>query len=194
MSETSGIEIKTATPDRLDDVADLFDSNGTTRECWCMFHISSHAEFQAGYGAGNRTAFEALAATEDAPLGLLAYQDGVPVGWCAAGPRSRYRRVIGPRTQVLAQRDTSEDDDVWLAPCFFTRVGRRRQGVTRELLNAAVELAGEHGAIAVEGFPRKAGVPPSVEDYLGREEVFEFCGFECIASPTPRRVVMRRNL
>lgn len=194
MADTPGIEIRAVTSERVDDVADLFESNGTTQGCWCMFHISGSADFKAGYGAGNRTAFEALAATEAAPLGLLAYRDGTPAGWVAAGPRSRYQRAVGPRARILAERDESEDDDVWLAPCFFTRVGHRRHGITGALLNAAADLAAEHGATAIEGFPRAAGLPASVDDYLGREEAFATCGFACVDRPTPKRVVMRRDL
>jgi GNAT superfamily N-acetyltransferase len=186
--------VRPVTAQRLDDVAELFGTNGTTRGCWCMYFIASRAEYASGYGRGNRASFEALAAASDEPMGLLAYRDGVPVGWCAAGPRSRYRRTTGPRTRILAGRDPAEDDAVWLVPCFFVRVGERRQGITRTLLGEAIELARAHGATAIEGFPRAAGEAPSVEDYLGREETFAGCGFRCIARPTPRRVVMRRDL
>jgi GNAT superfamily N-acetyltransferase len=186
--------IHPVTPDRLADVADLFDSSGVTRGCWCMYYIAGRAEFGAGYGAGNRAAFEQLAASSDEPIGLLAYAGDKPVGWCAAGPRSRYPRTIGPRAKILAARDPAEDDDVWLVPCFFVRVGERGHGITRALLDAAVEVAGTHRAGAIEGFPRAAGQPPSPDDYLGREEVFAACGFRVIDRPTPRRVVMRREL
>jgi GNAT superfamily N-acetyltransferase len=159
-----------------------------------MFFIAPPAEFRAGYQGGNLAQFEEVAVTSDVPVGILAYRDGTPVGWCAAGPRSRYQRAIGPRATILAERDPIEDDDVWLVPCFFTRVGHRRQGVTRELLLAAVDLARTCGAAAIEGFPRGAGQRPSPDDYLGREEVFASCGFARIAQPTPRRAVMRRDL
>jgi GNAT superfamily N-acetyltransferase len=163
-----GVEVHAVTADRLDDVADLFASNGTTRGCWCMYFIASRRDFGAGYRGGNREAFEQLATDDRVPLGLLAYREGRPVAWCAAGPRSRYPRVIGPRAKILARRDPAEDDDVWLVPCFFVRVGERGQGITSALLDAAVELAREHGATAVEGFPRSAGQPPSPDDFLGR--------------------------
>ena len=193
-ARSANLTIRPVTSERLDDLADLFGSNGTTRGCWCMYFIASRAEYSAGWGRGNRAEFEALAAESDEPIGLLAYRDGVPVGWCATGPRSRYERTIGPRTRILAGRDPAEDDAVWLVPCFFVRVGERGQGITSALLAEAVELARSSGAPAIEGFPRAAGQPPSPDDYLGREEVFAACGFECIARPTPRRVVMRRDL
>jgi GNAT superfamily N-acetyltransferase len=188
------LDIRSVTVDRVDDVADLFCSNGVTRGCWCMSFVASREQFLDGRAGGNRAAFEALAASASEPLGLLAYRGGETVGWCAAGPRSRYSRAIGPRAKILAGRDPAEDDTVWFVPCFFTRTGHRRQGVTSALLEAAVELAEERGALAVEGFPRAIGQPPSPDDFLGREDVFAACGFECIARPTPRRAVMRRDL
>ena len=193
-SERSGLTVRPVTSERLDDLTDLFNSNGTTRGCWCMYFIASRADYSAGYGRGNRSSFEALARASDQPVGLLAYREGRPVGWCAIGPRSRYERTIGPRTRILAGRDPAEDDAVWLVPCFFVRVGERGRGITRALLDEAVALARSHGAAAIEGFPRAAGLNPSPDDYLGREEWFAAAGFAPIARPTPRRMVMRRDL
>ena len=159
-----------------------------------MFFISSNKEAQAGWWGGNRVAFEELAATSRVPMGLLAYEDGIPVAWAAVGPRSRFQRAIGPRNTMLKGRDPAEDDDVWFVPCFFVRVGHRRGGLTRALLDAAVELARQHGATAEEGFPLAADNPTKLDGYYGREHVFAESGFACIANPTPKRVVMRRNL
>ena len=39
-----------------------------------------------------------------------------------------------------------------------------------------------------------AGIDHVKDDYLGREELFGSCGFSSIDRPTPRRVVMRRDL
>lgn len=195
MTGGTRVVIEAVTPERLDDLADLFESNSTTRGCWCMFFISPHRVAQAGWYGGNRVDFEELAAeTAPVPMGLLAYDDGVPAGWCAVGPRARFQRAIGPRNTMLKGRDPDEDDDVWFVPCFFVRVGHRRAGLTRALLDAAVELAREHGATAVEGFPLAASNPTKSDGYYGRERTFAEQGFACIATPTPKRVVMRRDL
>jgi len=187
------LEIHPVTGDRLGDLADLFGTNGTTRGCWCMYFIATRAEFGAGWRGGNRRQFEELAVAADPPMGLLAYRDGEPAGWCALGPRSRYPRAISHRARILKDRDQGEDGDVWLVPCFFVRTDARRLGITRALLAAAVDLARRSGATAIEGFPRSDDTAPSPEDYLGREGVFAACGFECVARPTPRRAVMRHS-
>jgi GNAT superfamily N-acetyltransferase len=189
------MEVHPLTPDRLDDLADLFGSNATTRGCWCMWFVGSAADVRSGWwDGGNRRAFETMAREADPPMGLLAYRQDTPVGWLATGPRSRYPRAIGPRTRLLRARDPGEDDHVWLLPCFFVRVGHRRSGVTAALLAAAVDQATARGARAVEGFPIADGHPRSADDYLGRQRRFAECGFACVDAPSPRRVVMRRDL
>jgi len=186
-------EILPVTEDRLDDLAELFESNNATKGCWCMAYILSRSEYHRGGRGGNREHFEQMAATADPPMGLLAYREGRPIGWCALGPRTRYPPAISPRATILRDRDPDEDEDVWLVPCFFVRVGERRRGLTREMLNTAVELARERGVKAVEGWPLASDYP-SADEYLGREQVFEACGFECIRRPSPRRAVMRLDL
>jgi hypothetical protein len=187
------MEIHPVTPDRLDDLADLFESNATTRGCWCMAFNTPRKEYYIGRGAGNRARFEQLTRELDRPLGLLAYLDGKPIGWCAIGPRSSYPNTISPRATILRGRDPSEDDSVWLVTCFFVRVGFRSRGTTHARLDAAVELAKTHGATAVEGFPLVGG-GRRPDSFLGRESVFESCGFGAIARPSERRVVMRRDI
>ncbi len=91
--------------------------------------------------------------------------------------------TVAPRSPVLKDRDPAEDDDVWLVPCFFVHVGARRMGFTRALLTAAVEVAGEHCAKAVERFPHAAGPKVSADGFLGAEQVFAGCGFTVWPGP-----------
>lgn len=188
------MNIEPVTAAKLNDLADLFESNGSTRGCWCMAQIVPNREYHPGRYGENRRRFEALALEETIPMGLLGYEDNRPVAWCAVGPRSRYQRAIGPRNTMLKSRDPGEDDDVWLVPCFFVRVGCRRAGITGELLAAAVELAASHGASAIEGFPLADSNRSKADGYFGRETLFSAHGFTCIAQPTPKRALMRRDL
>jgi GNAT superfamily N-acetyltransferase len=186
------MEIRPLNADRRADAGELFDSNPTTRGCWCMWFLLTSKEAHSGWGDGNRRRFEQLATEANPPAGLLAYRDGKPVGWCAVGPRSRYTRAL--RSPILVGRDPDEDDAVWLVPCFFVRSGARRAGVTRDLLTSAVELARRHGATAIEGFPLAGSGPHTSDRYLGTEPLFAACGFVAVARPSPRRVVMRLDL
>jgi len=115
------LDIWPLAPERCGDAADLFESNPSTRGCWCMWFLLPTREVQAGWGASNRGRFENLAMQDDPPGGLLAYVDDKPVGWCAMGPRSRYPSAY--RSRLMAHRDPAEDGFVWFVPCFFVRSG-----------------------------------------------------------------------
>jgi len=186
------MEIRAVTAAELGGVRELFASNSVTRGCYCMWFLRSGKEVMAGWGEGNRDAFERMTAGAGEAVGVLAFDDGQPVGWCATGPRSRYARAL--RSPILAGHDPAEDDDVWLVPCFFVRVGSRRAGLTEALLTAAVDLADRHGAAAIEAFPLAGAGPHRDDRYLGTEPLFAACGFTPVARPSARRVVMRRAL
>jgi GNAT superfamily N-acetyltransferase len=87
------------------------------------------------------------------------------------------------------------DPDAWVITCFYIHRSARRAGLTRTLLEAAVAMAAEHGAKAVEAVPRSAGTPTSSGDgYVGFEQSFADCGFEVRSRPNEKRVLMRRDL
>jgi GNAT superfamily N-acetyltransferase len=187
------VAIEAVTPDRLADLASLFGSNKTTSGCYCMWFLVPAKECSAGWNGGNRISFEAVTGAAAEPTGLLAYRDGEPIGWCAAGPRTRYARAL--RSPIMAARDADADARVWLVPCFYVRRDARRSGVTRALLEAAVKLARTHRATAIEGFPLAGDRRRSTgEAFVGVEPLFAACGFSPIERPTAARVVMRREL
>ena len=188
------LRIIPVTADVLEDVTELFESNGSTRGCWCMAFVVPQSEYHIGRYGGNRAKFEELLRTERAPLGLLGYDDGTPAAWCAAGPRARFERAMSSSSRMMRHRDPQEDTSVWFVPCFFVRVGHRRAGTTRAMLEAAVDLARVHGATAIEGFPLAHDNPGTADGYYGREHVFADVGFTCVTRPTPKRAVMRLEL
>ncbi len=54
-----------------------------------MWWKQSRDEFARNKGANNRRAFKRMVEAGSQP-GLIAYRDGVPVGWCAVEPREHY--------------------------------------------------------------------------------------------------------
>ncbi|HEX3199840.1 MAG TPA: GNAT family N-acetyltransferase [Propionibacteriaceae bacterium] len=181
--------------DDLVDLARLFESQRNTRRCWCMAFCESRSQFAVGWlNGGNRHRFEAMATANAAPMGILASVAGEPVGWCACGPRARYAVAISGRSSILHNRVRAEDESVWLLPCLFVRVGHRGQGVTHTLVRAAIELARQEGAIAIEGWPLAGPDRRSPDAFLGREKVFEELGFSCVERPSPQRAIMRLEL
>jgi GNAT superfamily N-acetyltransferase len=96
---------------------------------------------------------------------------------------------------VWAGRDEDQDDDsVWAVPCFVTRAGYRRRGVSQALARAAVDFARERGARALEGYPMTVRPGENIswgELFVGSRSSFVAAGFTEVSHPTPRRVVMR---
>lgn len=159
-----------------------------------MAFCTSRGRFAIGwFTGGNRRRFEDKVARTPEPMGILASMGGKPLGWCACGPRSRYVAESGP-SRLLRDRDAGEDDVVWLLPCVFVRAESRGQGVSLSLMRSAVELARQHGAMAIEGWPTTGSEASSADAFLGRESAFEGAGFHRVASPEPGRVVMRLGL
>jgi GNAT superfamily N-acetyltransferase len=185
--------IRPLTAARLGDLRTLFGTSKTTTGCYCTWFLIPSKECSAGWSGANQDTFEAMTGSAKQPMGLLAYQGNDPIGWCAAGPRSRYTRAL--RSNVLKGRDADEDARVWLVPCFYVRRDARKGGVTRALLEAAVDLARAKGASAVEGFPLAGdGRRSASSAYLGVEPLFAACGFIAVGRPTAGRVIMRRDV
>jgi GNAT superfamily N-acetyltransferase len=182
-------------PGDLDDLALLFGAQRSTKHCWCTAFCASGGQFAAGwFGGGNRRRFERLAGASSTPMGVLALVDGVPVGWGACGPRSRYAAAIDGRSSLLRGRPREEDESVWLVACLFVAPTHRGLGITHALVRAAVDLARQEGALAVEGWPLTASASSLGDAFVGREEVFRAAGFECVDRPTPQRALMRLDL
>ena len=102
-------------------------------------------------GAGNKAALHAIVDGGRIP-GLLAYEDGTPVGWCSVAPREEFVALESSRT--LARID---DRPVWSVVCFYIDREFQRHGVGTALLEAAVDHARANGATIVEGYPSKPG-------------------------------------
>lgn len=186
------VEVKPLTKARIPDAERVFASNPESAGCFCMWFIIPVAQYHAGGKSANRQLFLDLVEESASPIGLIAYVAREPVGWCAAGPRSRFTRAL--RVPSFKGRDPSQDDSVWFVPCFNIRKDHRRQGVSKALLQGAVELAGRHGATAIEGFPFSRGARLGRESMVGLEAAFEACGFIASRRPSSTRVVMRREL
>ncbi len=170
----------------------LFSTDKSAAKCWCMWFITSVNDFHSGGPKENKAKFMALESSSTVPMGLLAYEGNDLVGWCAVGPRSRYVRAI--KTPTFRHRDPAEDHEAWFVPCFFIRPDKRNQGISRELLKAAVQLARDHGAVAIEGFPYTSGGRRSVDTQVGFAPAFTALGFTTTRHPSTNRVVMRLDL
>jgi GNAT superfamily N-acetyltransferase len=161
-----------------------------------MYFRTTSQEWATGCrdgGAMNRRGLQARI-DEDPPPGLLGYdEDGVPVGWCAVAPRVEYGRVLRSRT---TKPEDPDDPAVWAITCFYIKRGHRGHGVASALLDAAIALAKQQGATAIEGYP----VDPlgrrrqNAELYYGTFAMFRAGGFSEVERRSSTRPIMRLDL
>jgi GNAT superfamily N-acetyltransferase len=184
------IDVRPLTAARWPDVVRLFGPRGACAGCWCMYWRRRRTEFDAGKGAGNRSAFRKIVASGEMP-GLLAYDGGEPVAWCALAPRESY--PVLAHSRILKPVD---DEPVWSVTCLFVRRDHRRAGVTPALLRAAVDHVRRQGGRAVEGYPiepRKGDIPAAFA-WTGLASAFRKAGFEEVARRSATRPIMRARI
>lgn len=182
MTDSSHISIVPLTPDRLPDLAALFEEGGDPKWCWCAYFRVRSIDFSSGGKARHRSVLEGAVvdnAAEGRAPGLLAYDGDKAVGWMSIGPRDDYERLAHSR--VLARVD---DTLVWSIVCFVVGRRSRGRGIARALLAAGIAYAWEHGATSLEAYPVEVSDGsrvPSANVYRGTLSMFEAAGFEVVA-------------
>jgi GNAT superfamily N-acetyltransferase len=181
------MEFHPLTPDRWADFETLFGERGACGGCWCMVWRLKRSVWESQKVEGNKEAMRALVSAGEVP-GILAYADGVPIGWCAVAPRQRY--VALERSRVLKPID---DHPVWSVSCLFVEKGFRRQGVSVQLLKAVIAHVREQGGTMVEGYPVEPYTEkmPAAFAWTGLVSAFLQAGFEEWARESKARPIMR---
>jgi len=106
------------------------------------------------------------------PIGVLAYDGEVPVGWCSIAPREAYARLERSRTMP---RVTPEETPTWTVLCFFVPRPHRGGGVAHALVGGAIAHARAQGAKVLEGYPfDSAGISST---HRGHSKLFKDAGF-----------------
>ena len=194
MTEPAAVRVEPARADRWADVVRVMAGQGE-RGCWCQYwRLSSSAYGALPAGEGARRLRDQL--DGDPPPGVLAYVGDEPVGWLGLGRRGEMERLVRSRTILPV-----DDLPVWSVLCFLVRVGHRRRGVARALLDGAIEVARSAGAPALEAYPvDPAGGRVDVAfGYVGFTPMFERAGFRRIVETAARsdrrpRILMRLDL
>jgi GNAT superfamily N-acetyltransferase len=176
------LEFHPLTPDRWPDLVALFDHHGNPGYCWCMTWRLTGSQYKQLDSAGRRQALE-IKVKAGTPTGILAYQGGEPIGWCSIAPRETYARL--ENSKVLKRFD---DAPVWSVVCFFVKRDHRGQGVSVQVLKAAVAYARSQGAKIIEGYPVE---PDRSYRFMGAPSIFERAGFQVAMSASNGRKIMR---
>lgn len=172
------------TPERLEDLERFSRSHGTFRYCSCQRWRMTSSEFRTSTKE-ERVGRLSGAVAGGIPIGVLAYQDDLPIGWCSIAPRETYLSL--ERSRVLPRID---DVPVWSVVCLYVASAARGSGVAVALLEGAVAYACEAGAVAVEGYPVTADM--NSYTHMGPLAVFERAGFVDVTPEGRTRRIVRR--
>ena len=165
------------------DLGALFSAPGGPKFCWCMVWRATPEE---GRGTKGPVRHQQLhdRVERGVPVGLLAYEDGLPVGWVSIAPRDTYRRLGGPEALT--------GEVIWSLACLYIPRVRRGQGMAQWLIEAAVSHAAAQGATAVEAYPVDDDGPSY--RFMGFVSAFERAGFTALGRAGTRRHVMRLTI
>ncbi len=182
------LTIRPLTPDLWPALEDLFGAHGACNGCWCMYWRIGSA-YSRRPREQNRAAFRSIV-HRGPPPGLLAFVGDTPVGWCQLTPRSAL-----PRLEANPRYPRVDDRPVWSISCLYVRRGHRERGISFRLIAAAVKVARDGGAPAVEAYPVDTTQPESTTNlFTGRASTFVRAGFRTVVDQNPRRPVVRREL
>ena len=182
-------EIHPLTPERWADFEKLFGPKGASGGCWCMYFRTRSSEQRRSTNASNKAAMRGIVDSGETP-GLVAYVDGEPAGWVSLDPREKF-----PHLEYSRKYKRLDDQPVWTVVCFVIGEEFRRQGLSEQLLEAAVAHARKNGARIVEAYP----IEPRNEltgfaGFTGIRSVFERCGFAEAGRTVNGRPIMRLHL
>ena len=155
-----------------------------------MFFRGTRKDWNDNKGEGNRLRLKNIV-DQKHPVGLLAYLDSEPVGWCAVAPRVDYDSLSRSKNhQAVDARNA------WAITCFFTKTSARRKGVSSFLIQQAIIFSRSKGAEVLEAFPiipRKEKVP-DIYAYTGISKVFINLGFYEVLNRDGMHPIMRYDL
>jgi GNAT superfamily N-acetyltransferase len=178
LGDMSAIRVHRVTPKRWPDVVDLFQRPGTrggqpvSNGCWCQYwHLRGKA-YQEGFAGTNRARLEKEIASRKLHA-LLAYDDGIAVGWCRLGPRESFERLAFTPTAPKI-----DDEEVWSVVCFYVHSAAKRKGVATALILEAYAVPSGH---------------MNVDAYTGYLPMYLAAGFQPKREGS-RRTVVRRQL
>jgi len=150
----------------LDGFQALFEAKGCPGYCWCAPFRFKNAHTM-DRDARRSAMLDRIG--KDVPVGVLAYDGDEPVGWCSVAPRRTFVKLA--RSRVMPE----VDPDAWTITCLFVRRDRRRQGVSRKLVDGALRYARSEGARVVEAYPwDTAGVS---SQHWGHSSLYQEAGF-----------------
>lgn len=164
--------------------------------CWCLSYRIPSKENRELPGPERGMLVEELC-RRDPPPGVLAFDEGAPVGWAGVAPRADVHSFARANSLI----PHVDDLPVWTVWCFRTKAGNRGRGIAHALLAGAVDFARSYDAPAIEGYPvdNRGERVDLTMGYVGTRALFERAGFAKAADTDSvidgfPRVLMRLDL
>lgn len=181
------LEIHAFDASRWSDFEALLGERGGCGGCWCMSWRLKRSVFEQQKGKINKLAMRLLV-EQNEKVGILAYIDGKPIGWCAVAPREAYLRL--ENSKVWKRIDNVP---VWAITCFFIAKPYRRKGISLELVKGAINYCQANNVKVIEGYPvvPYAKSIPDAFAWTGIPNVFEKAGFVVAERRSPSKPIMR---
>ena len=161
------VRVEPVTKDTWADFEALFTARGAPHYCWCGVYRFSKAQLMS---AEEKRAATRRQVEDGVPIGVLAYDGDLPIGWCSVAPRETLLKLERSRTMPRVSNART-----WTVLCFFVRRSHRGRGVAGALLAGAIEAARRGGAQVIEGYPHDtAGITAT---HRGKSRIFRALGF-----------------
>ena len=145
-------------------------------------------DYEKNKGVHNRELFYQLTKNKE-PLGIIAFDNRRPIGWCSISPREKLIRLENSR--LFKKID---DTPVWSITCMFIKKEYRKKGISSMLIKEASIYAFSKGAKVIEAYPvisAKNKPMPDVFVYYGLVNAFNNAGFRKVKQASENRLIMR---
>lgn len=148
------------------------------------------SQYEKQKGLGNKRSLKKLVSRK-MPIGILAFINDQPIGWCSLAPREHFVRLENSR--ILKRVD---DTPVWSIVCFFISKTSRNKGLSVKLIKSAIEYARVNGAKTIEAYPvEPKKIPmPEVFAFTGLASAFRKAGFKEVARNSATRPIVRYTI
>jgi GNAT superfamily N-acetyltransferase len=186
------IQTKELTPDLWPELEKLFGRNGACGGCWCQAWRTAKGERWDDIKGTTAKKRLHRSVQDETVHGILAFLDGVPIGWCTFGPRTSFVKL--DRAPSLKCADAGR---VWSIPCFFVARNHRRQGVATALLRHALQALKQRKARIAEGYPVKPdqdGQYIAAFSWTGTRSLFQKAGFVVVGNRDGGKQRVRKQL
>ncbi|WP_405064299.1 GNAT family N-acetyltransferase [Kribbella sp. NBC_01505] len=179
--------VKALGPDTWDAFAAMVERhNGVFGGCWCTYFQTMNSEKERTYEA-NRSLKQRLV-EEGRAHAALVFDGDEAVAWCEYGSPEELPNIYH-RKQYDAELDLLPD---YRITCIFVDKRYRRTGLSKVVLQGALDLMSAAGGGIVEGYPHDPGGKKKSVLYNGTRTMFEQAGFEFIRAKGIGNCVMRR--